>query len=454
MRLYIHMILCGSLYTLMYMLFDRILPYEFPLKWKRWLLRVNILFYLLPVPWLAAELRDVLKMLLETVVGITFPEVHDIKEIDTFNGTDLWKSMLVFNEEGKLIYITGYEKVMPVIKAVLVLCMTALFLWIVLYTKVSRQCKSSMVFLDKNHHYIQDQHTGKKVAVGISPCVSSPVTVGLIKPAILLPVDYHGYDDALKEVILHELNHVSCKDAIERFFCFGVIVVHIFNPLAYYLFREMIAVSEMISDEAALEGRTKQQKADYIRCIMTASQGVSRSMILAPSLGITKSLLRKRMERIMGTGKKKVWKKGMAVFLMAVCVLGSSIPAMAYQKPNTILDTDDENSWKGLDTYLIIPKEKEDFFEENPFEEKPMDFSHGDEIYVDANGMVYYNEGADDKERSTCIHVYEETTRYQHRKNSDGSCSVVKYASRRCKECGHSIKGDILSENIYKPCPH
>ena len=217
MRLYIHMILCGSLCTLMYMLFDRILPYEFPLKWKRWLLRVNILFYLLPVPWLAAELRDVIKMLLETVVGITFPEVHDIKEIDTFNGTDLWKSMLVFNEEGKLIYITGYEKVMPVIKAVLVLCMTALFLWIVLYTKVSRQCKSSMVFLDKNHHYIQDQHTGKKVAVGISPCVSSPVTVGLIKPAILLPVDYHGYDDALKEVILHELNHVSCKDL---FWCY------------------------------------------------------------------------------------------------------------------------------------------------------------------------------------------------------------------------------------------
>lgn len=307
MRLYVHMMLCGSLCTLMYMLFNSILAYEFPLKWKRWLLRANIIFYLLPVPWMAAELRDVIKMLLQTVADITFPEVHDIKEIDTFNGTDLWKSMLVFNEEGKLIYITGYEKVMPIIRAVLVLCMIALFLWIVLYTKVSRQCKNSMVFLDMNHHYIQDQRTGKKVAVGISPCVSSPVTVGLIKPVILFPVDYHGYNSALKEVILHELNHVSCRDAIERFFCFGVIVVHIFNPLAYYLFREMIAVSEMISDEVALEGRTKQQKADYIRCIMTASQGGSRSMILVPSLGITKSLLRKRTERIMGTGRRKVW---------------------------------------------------------------------------------------------------------------------------------------------------
>ena len=139
----------------------------------------------------------------------------------------------------------------------------------------------------------------------------------------------------------------------------------------------------------------------------------------------------------MGIGRKKVWKKGMTVFLMAVCVLGSSIPAMAYQKPSTILDTDDENSWKGLDTYLIIPKEKEDFFEE-----KPMDFSHGDEIYVDANGMVYYNEGADDKERSTCIHSYEAIISYQHTKKSDGSCTVVKYDSKKCTKCGDLIRGE------------
>lgn len=156
----------------------------------------------------------------------------------------------------------------------------------------------------------------------------------------------------------------------------------------------------------------------------------------------------------MGTGRKKVWKRRMAVLLMAVCVLGSSIPAMAYQKPCTILDTDDGSSWEGLDTYLIISEEKENLLEENPFEEKPMDFSHGDEMQIDANGMIYYNESTDNQERSTCVHVYEATTSYQHRKNSDGSCSVVKYASRRCKECGHSIKGDILSENIYKPCPH
>lgn len=106
MRLYVHMIMCGSICTLMYILFNTVLSYELPLKWKRWLLRTNIIFYLLPVPWLAAELKSVVRMLLEVVAGVSFPKNHDIKEINVFNGTDLWKSMLVFDVEGKLVYIT------------------------------------------------------------------------------------------------------------------------------------------------------------------------------------------------------------------------------------------------------------------------------------------------------------------------------------------------------------
>ena len=454
MRLYVHMIMCGSICTLMYILFNTVLSYELPLKWKRWLLRTNIIFYLLPVPWLAAELKGVARMLLEVVAGVSFPKNHDIKEINVFNGTDLWKSMLVFNAEGKLVYITGYEKYIPAIRTVLTVCIIALITWIALYIRISLQCKSKMVFLDSTHHYIEDQSTGKKVAVGISPCVASPVTVGLVKPVILLPVDYHGYQDALGEVLLHELNHASCRDAIERFFCFGVIVVHIFNPLAHYLFREMVAVSEMISDEAALKGRTKKQKAEYIRCIMTASQGDSQSMVLTPSLGISKSLLRKRMERIMGTGRKKVWKKGMAVILMTVCVLGSSIPAMAYQKPCAIWEDDDGSSWKGLDTYLIIPKGEENLLKENPFEEKPIDFSHGDEVYIDENGNIYYNKHTDDQERSICKHIYEAVTSYQHTKYSDRSCTIVAYDSKRCTKCGDLINGEEISTTTYKHCPH
>lgn len=96
MRLYVHMVMCGSFCTLMYILLNTVLSYELPLKWKRWLLRTNIIFYLLPVPWLAAELKSVGRMLLEVVAGVSFPETYDIKGINAFHGTDLWKSMLVY----------------------------------------------------------------------------------------------------------------------------------------------------------------------------------------------------------------------------------------------------------------------------------------------------------------------------------------------------------------------
>ncbi len=449
MRLYVHMMMCGSICTLMYILFNGILSYELPLKWKRWLLRVNIIFYLLPVSWLVAELKGEIKYLLGIVAEVTFPETYDVNKINIYKGTDLWKNMLVFDAEGKLIYITGYEKFMPAIRAVLMLCVLALVIWIALYIKTSRQCKSKMVFLDSAHHYIEDQSTGKKVAVGISPCVASPVTVGLVKPVILLPVDYHEYQDALDEVLIHELNHVSCRDMIERFFCFAVIVIHVFNPLVHFLFREMVAVSEMISDDAALKGRTKKQKADYIRCIMTASQDVSRLGILAPSLRLSDSLLRKRMERIMGIGRKKVWKKGMAVILTGICVLGSSIPAMAYQKPQCCFCTDDVSGWNGTDVFWTAPKGIE-----TPWDERTIDFSHGDEVCIDEDGRTYYYEQQSAQERSSCSHSYKSTIYSRHTKNSDGSCTVVKYDSKICTKCGDLIMGEKISTLTYKSCPH
>ena len=134
---------------------------------------------------------------------------------------------------------------------------------------------------------------------------------------------------------------------------------------------------------------------------------------------------------------------------MAVCVLGSSVPAMAYQKPESFFDNEDGISWEGTDLFLIIPEG-----EENPFGEKHIDFSYGDEVCIDEDGKVYYNEQADNQERSVCIHSYKAVTSYQHIKKSDGSCKVVGYASQKCTKCGDLIMGEEISTFTYKHCPH
>ena len=109
MRLYVHMILCGSTCTLLYLILKRFCPRELPLACRRIFLRVNAALYLLPVPWLMAQLRGYAKRILE-MVGMVFPEGGHSDVMDLNN---IWKSYLIYDESGRLIHVSGYERWLP-----------------------------------------------------------------------------------------------------------------------------------------------------------------------------------------------------------------------------------------------------------------------------------------------------------------------------------------------------
>ena len=111
MRLYVHMMACGSICTLLYIFFKCALPWELPLKYRKTFLRINALLYLLPVPWLAAQVKGWLKLFLEKA-GMVFPERTLSNITDT---TSVWESTLFFDADKKLLYITGYRNWLTVI---------------------------------------------------------------------------------------------------------------------------------------------------------------------------------------------------------------------------------------------------------------------------------------------------------------------------------------------------
>lgn len=450
MRLYVYMVMCGNICTLLYILFNYVLPCELPLKWRRLLLRANIVLYLMPFPWAVAEIRSVLKKLLIDA-GVSFSLKHS--GVSFYSASDAWNSLTVKDGDGKIIYILGYKKLLPFITVGFIVCLIALAIWMIVYIIQSHQYKNNMVLLDTDDYYTEEDNSGKKVTVGISSFVSAPVTVGLIKPVILLPVEYTTYEDAMKEVIQHELNHVSCKDILERLFCYMVIVFHFFNPLAYYLYKECVMVSEMISDETALKDRNKRQKAAYMRCMITASQKTERINTVSPTFGISKHLLKRRMERIMKINNKKVWNRSMTVVAVIVCVLASSIPAMAYHEPQTITQTD-QKRWDDTDFAAFVPDGAA-----NPMI-PGIDYMYFDKsncIFIDEEGMIYYcndEQNSLEQSRNICSHNYVSGEFTDHIKKSDGSCVVTVYAARRCKNCGNIVKGEEISTITYKPCPH
>ncbi|MDE7323733.1 MAG: SH3 domain-containing protein [Lachnospiraceae bacterium] len=444
MRLYAHMMLGGCIWTLLYIVFNRILPHELPLKWRRLLLRINIAFYLLPVPWMAAEVKELVRWLLERA-GMTFPQN---KMDNIFDAASAWNCFIVLNEDGRIVQITGYQKLLPVLLAAFAVCGALLVGWVALYIGISNQYRKNMVFLEADR-YVKDKCAGRKIMVGVSPCILSPVTVGIVKPVILFPVDYHKYENSMEEILLHEVNHVLCADIVERFFCFAAVVIHFFNPLVYYLLRENIVVSEMLSDEAAVKGRTKKQKADYIRCIMEASQKTNHREMMILSLGKSKSLLRKRMEQIMNTNKKKIWKKKTAIVIAAVCALAGSIPALAYQKPREYVQSGD--NWDDRDILVFSQTGAQ-----NPMEGRHIDFSHGETVFVSEEGNADYsaNDYSVRQQQSVCAHSYTSGTIAEHSGHTDGSCTVVTYQAQKCTKCGSAVRGDEIATFTYKSCPH
>ena len=140
MRLYVHMMLCGSICTLTYIFFNRILPYELPLKWRRLLIRINIAFYLLPVPWLAAEGKELSCWLLEKA-GMIFARR---KTDNTFDAASVWDSFIVLNEDGRIMWITGIQKLLPILLPVLCVCVSVLAGWLFLYMWTSSKYRKNI----------------------------------------------------------------------------------------------------------------------------------------------------------------------------------------------------------------------------------------------------------------------------------------------------------------------
>ena len=86
-----------------------------------------------------------------------------------------------------------------------------------------------------------------------SELLSVPVTLGVVRPAILLPSGWRDWDAAeLDAVISHEVSHVARRDAFIDRLSLLHRALFWFSPLSWYLTGCLAELAEEASDEAAL----------------------------------------------------------------------------------------------------------------------------------------------------------------------------------------------------------
>jgi beta-lactamase regulating signal transducer with metallopeptidase domain len=229
------------------------------------------------------------------------------------------------------------EKFMPYLSTAYLLILLFLFarLWNAwLHTQHIRRNGLTPLqgsWADELHRLAQDMGLGK-VGIYLSELVDVPVTLGFLKPVILLPVASLNYltTDQAQAILLHEIAHIRRRDYLVNI---GVSVVEtllFFNPFAHALSASLRRDRELCCDDFVLQ--YSQDPANYARALMSLEQyraGLSPAMVMAAT-GNRGQLL-DRVKRILDirTGRFEYGQR-----LIAFLVIAGLFSALAWVSPN------------------------------------------------------------------------------------------------------------------------
>src|SRR5215217_1957370 len=144
---------------------------------------------------------------------------------------------------------------------------------------------------------------GKKVFVYVSEIVKSPVTIGYIKPIILLPVAALNNlsTQQVEAVLLHELSHIKRYDYLINFIITLLQTLFYFNPFVKRFVSQIEFEREKCCDELVLQ--FEYDKISYASALLLLEKNMLASEVLTLAAAGKNHLLC-RIEKILGLKKK------------------------------------------------------------------------------------------------------------------------------------------------------
>lgn len=160
----------------------------------------------------------------------------------------------------------------------------------------------------------------KIVSIYVSELITSPVTIGYLKPMILLPVAaLNNLSFAQVEAVLvHELSHIKRHDYLINLFINFIHVLLYFNPFLKFFIKAIEVERENCCDELVLQ--FEYDKYSYASALVSLEKQALTTPLLA--IGATgKKYLLNRIEKITGSQKKTSFQilHFTGVFLMLIC---------------------------------------------------------------------------------------------------------------------------------------
>jgi len=162
----------------------------------------------------------------------------------------------------------------------------------------------------------------RDVKIWLSEWVTSPVTIGYLKPIILIPVAAINNltPHQLEAVILHELSHIYRYDYFLNLILSFIKTVLYFNPFVKLLVKSIEKEREHSCDEMVLQFQYKP--GEYASALLRLEQNKHRQMVMAAA-GKNHDLLN-RIESILGM-RNKGWNPVRQVSIAFLTMLGITL---------------------------------------------------------------------------------------------------------------------------------
>jgi beta-lactamase regulating signal transducer with metallopeptidase domain len=187
----------------------------------------------------------------------------------------------------------------------------------------------------------------KKVFVYVSELVTSPVTVGYLKPIILLPVAALSNlsTQQVEAILLHELSHIRRYDYLVNFIISIISTFLYFNPFVKQFINTIEEERENCCDQLVLQ--YGYDKVGYASALLTLEKlSASRYALALGAAG--RNYLLNRIEKIIGMEKKKGFRRnqfaGLLAALFCIVVFNSILIIKDKEQSNNLYTSVDFTS--------------------------------------------------------------------------------------------------------------
>lgn len=170
------------------------------------------------------------------------------------------------------------------------------------------------------------EYTDRRINVRIWENVASPFITGIFRPMLILPKTELS-EEQLHNILRHEMTHFKRNDILYKWFAEFVKCVHWFNPMAWYVSKQIAAECEISCDMSVTKNMTDSEEMSYISTILSLlPTGKSKQLPLTTQMASSKKFLKRRFVMIKN---KKTTSRFMSVLSAVIAVIMLSTTVFA-----------------------------------------------------------------------------------------------------------------------------